>query len=109
MSKIWSKDETLWSFALYLGLEAVGAGALFSFHGSAGAIVLIYYRAGRGLCLYWPHKALCRIYSPQRLLPVRDAGAVTLIITAENRQYYYHALFHCVFCRIIYAVAITNS
>jgi serine transporter len=40
MSKIWSKDETLWSFALYG--TAVGAGTLFLpiQLGSAGAIVL---------------------------------------------------------------------
>ena len=40
MSKIWSKEETLWSFALYG--TAVGAGTLFLpiQLGSAGAIVL---------------------------------------------------------------------
>lgn len=40
MSNIWSKEETLWSFALYG--TAVGAGTLFLpiQLGSAGAVVL---------------------------------------------------------------------
>ncbi|MGE6458022.1 hypothetical protein ACQKEG_16645, partial [Klebsiella quasipneumoniae] len=58
MSKIWSKEETLWSFALYG--TAVGAGTLFLpiQLGSAGAIVLFITALVAWPLTYWPHKAL---------------------------------------------------
>lgn len=60
MSKIWSKEETLWSFALYG--TAVGAGTLFLpiQLGSAGAIVLLVTALVAYPLTYWPHKALAQ-------------------------------------------------
>jgi len=53
MSKIWSKEETLWSFALYG--TAVGAGTLFLpiQLGSAGAIVLFITALVAWPLTYW--------------------------------------------------------
>ncbi|MGL4086067.1 amino acid permease, partial [Escherichia coli] len=60
MSNIWSKEETLWSFALYG--TAVGAGTLFLpiQLGSAGAVVLFITALVAWPLTYWPHKALCQ-------------------------------------------------
>ncbi|EAA1782522.1 transporter [Salmonella enterica] len=111
MSKIWSKDETLWSFALYG--TAVGAGTLFLpiQLGSAGAIVLFITVLVAWPLTYWPHKALCQfILSSKTSAGEGITGAVThyygkkigSIITAL----YFIAFFVVV---LIYAVAITNS
>ncbi|EBS8365016.1 transporter [Salmonella enterica subsp. diarizonae serovar 50:z:-] len=111
MSKIWSKDETLWSFALYG--TAVGAGTLFLpiQLGSAGAIVLFITALVAWPLTYWPHKALCQfILSSKTSAGEGITGAVThyygkkigSIITA----FYFIAFFVVV---LIYAVAITNS
>ncbi|EAO5055422.1 transporter [Salmonella enterica] len=111
MSKIWSKDETLWSFALYG--TAVGAGTLFLpiQLGSAGAIVLFITALVAWPLTYWPHKALCQfILSSKTSAGEGITGAVThyygkkigSIITAL----YFIAFFVVV---LIYAVAITNS
>ncbi|EAM7069776.1 transporter [Salmonella enterica] len=111
MSKIWSKDETLWSFALYG--TAVGAGTLFLpiQLGAAGAIVLFITALVAWPLTYWPHKALCQfILSSKTSAGEGITGAVThyygkkigSIITAL----YFIAFFVVV---LIYAVAITNS
>ncbi|EAA9524010.1 transporter [Salmonella enterica] len=111
MSKIWSKDETLWSFALYG--TAVGAGTLFLpiQLGSAGTIVLFITALVAWPLTYWPHKALCQfILSSKTSAGEGITGAVThyygkkigSIITAL----YFIAFFVVV---LIYAVAITNS
>ncbi|ECO4485482.1 transporter [Salmonella enterica] len=111
MSKIWSKDETLWSFALYG--TAVGAGTLFLpiQLESAGAIVLFITALVAWPLTYWPHKALCQfILSSKTSAGEGITGAVThyygkkigSIITAL----YFIAFFVVV---LIYAVAITNS
>ncbi|EJS4960132.1 transporter [Salmonella enterica] len=111
MSKIWSKDETLWSFALYG--TAVGAGTLFLpiQLGSAGATVLFITALVAWPLTYWPHKALCQfILSSKTSAGEGITGAVThyygkkigSIITAL----YFIAFFVVV---LIYAVAITNS
>ncbi|HDC2658223.1 TPA: transporter [Salmonella enterica] len=111
MSKIWSKDETLWSFALYG--TAVGTGTLFLpiQLGSAGAIVLFITALVAWPLTYWPHKALCQfILSSKTSAGEGITGAVThyygkkigSIITAL----YFIAFFVVV---LIYAVAITNS
>ncbi len=111
MSKIWSKDETLWSFALYG--TAVGAGTLFLpiQLGSAGAIVLFITALVAWPLTYWPHKALCQfILSSKTSAGEGITGAVTHyygkkignIITTL----YFIAFFVVV---LIYAVAITNS
>lgn len=111
MSKIWSKDETLWSFALYG--TAVGAGTLFLpiQLGSAGAVVLFITALVAWPLTYWPHKALCQfILSSHTSAGEGITGAVThyygkkignLITTL-----YFIAFFVVV---LIYAVAITNS
>lgn len=78
MSKIWSKDETLWSFALYR--TAVGAGTLFLpiQLGSAGAIVLFITALVARPLTYWPHKALCQfILSSKTSAGEGITGAVT--------------------------------
>ncbi|EII4135953.1 transporter [Salmonella enterica] len=111
MSKIWSKDETLWSFALYG--TAVGAGTLFLpiQLGSAGTIVLFITALVAWPLTYWPHKALCQfILSSKTSAGEGITGAVTHyygkkignIITTL----YFIAFFVVV---LIYAVAITNS
>ncbi|ELW1648111.1 MULTISPECIES: amino acid permease [Enterobacter] len=111
MSKIWSKEETLWSFALYG--TAVGAGTLFLpiQLGSAGAIVLLITALVAYPLTYWPHKALAQfILSSKTNGNEGITGAVThyygkkignLITTL-----YFVAFFVVV---LIYAVAITNS
>jgi serine transporter len=111
MSKIWSKEETLWSFALYG--TAVGAGTLFLpiQLGSAGAIVLFLTALVAWPLTYWPHKALC-----QFILSAKVASGEG-ITGAVNHYYgkkvgnlitglYFLAFFVVI---LIYAVAITNS
>jgi Amino acid permeases len=111
MSKIWSKEETLWSFALYG--TAVGAGTLFLpiQLGSAGAVVLFITALVAWPLTYWPHRALCQfILSSNTSAGVGITGAVThyygkkigSLITAL----YFLAFFVVI---LIYAVAITNS
>lgn len=111
MSKIWSKEETLWSFALYG--TAVGAGTLFLpiQLGSAGAVVLFITALVAWPLTYWPHRALCQfILSSNTSAGVGITGAVTHyygkkignLITAL----YFLAFFVVI---LIYAVAITNS
>ncbi|MEX3018422.1 amino acid permease [Kluyvera sp. STS39-E] len=111
MSKIWSKEETLWSFALYG--TAVGAGTLFLpiQLGAAGAVVLFITALVAWPLTYWPHRALCQfILSANTPASVGITGAVThyygkkignLITTL-----YFIAFFVVI---LIYAVAITNS
>ncbi len=110
MSKIWSKEETLWSFALYG--TAVGAGTLFLpiQLGSAGAIVLFITAL----------VAAAHLLAPQSAEPVYSLGqyrAGNRITGAVNHYYgkkignlitglYFLAFFVVV---LIYAVAITNS
>ncbi|NEN68535.1 transporter, partial [Escherichia coli] len=69
MSKIWSKEETLWSFALYG--TAVGAGTLFLpiQLGSAGAIVLFITALVAWPLTYWPHKALSQFILSANIAP----------------------------------------
>ncbi|HCM9113375.1 TPA: transporter [Enterobacter hormaechei subsp. steigerwaltii] len=111
MSKIWSKEETLWSFALYG--TAVGAGTLFLpiQLGSAGAIVLLITALVAYPLTYWPHKALA-----QFILSWKTKGNEG--ITGAVSHYYgkkignlittlYFVAFFVVV--LIYAVAITNS
>ncbi|EAT2802957.1 transporter [Salmonella enterica] len=111
MSKIWSKDETLWSFALYG--TAVGAGTLFLpiQLGSAGAIVLFITALVAWPLTYWPHKALCQfILSSKTSAGEGITGAVTHYygkkIGSIITTLYFIAFFVVV---LIYAVAITNS
>lgn len=111
MSKIWSKEETLWSFALYG--TAVGAGTLFLpiQLGSAGAIVLLITALVAYPLTYWPHKALCQfILSAKTKASEGITGAVTHYYgkTIGNliTTLYFVAFFVVV---LIYAVAITNS
>ena len=78
MSKFWSKEETLWSFALYG--TAVGAGTLFLpiQLGSAGAVVLFITALVAWPLTYWPHKALCQfILSSKTSAGEGITGAVT--------------------------------
>lgn len=78
MSNIWSKEETLWSFALYG--TAVGAGTLFLpiQLGSAGAVVLFITALVARPLTYWPHKALCQfILSSKTSAGEGITGAVT--------------------------------
>ena len=111
MSKIWSKEETLWSFALYG--TAVGAGTLFLpiQLGSAGAIVLFITALVAWPLTYWPHKALCQfILSSKTSAGEGITGAVTHYygkkIGSLITSLYFIAFFVVV---LIYAVAITNS
>ncbi len=112
MIKCWSKEETLWSFALYG--TAVGAGTLFLpiQLGSAGVIVLFLTAILAWPLTYWPHKALCQFILASKSDPHQDG------ITAAVRQYFgqkvgnlisglYFIAFFVVI--LIYAVAITNS
>ncbi|ARU93713.1 SLC5/6 family protein [Tatumella citrea] len=112
MIKCWSKEETLWSFALYG--TAVGAGTLFLpiQLGSAGAIVLFLTAILAWPLTYWPHKALCQFILASKSDPHQDG------ITAAVRQFFgqkvgnlisglYFIAFFVVI--LIYAVAITNS
>jgi len=111
MSKIWSKEETLWSFALYG--TAVGAGTLFLpiQLGSAGAIVLFITALVAYPFTYWPHKALCQfILSSKTKGSEGITGAVTHYYGRKVGNLitglYFLAFFVVV---LIYAVAITNS
>lgn len=112
MMKYWSKEETLWSFALYG--TAVGAGTLFLpiQLGSAGAVVLFLTAILAWPLTYWPHKALCQFILASQCDPHQDG------ITAAVRQFFgqkvgnfisglYFIAFFVVI--LIYAVAITNS
>lgn len=111
MSKIWSKEETLWSFALYG--TAVGAGTLFLpiQLGAAGSVVLLITLLVAWPLTYWPHRALC-----QFILSSGASGEEG--ITGAVKRYYgrkignlittlYFVAFFVVV--LIYAVAITNS
>ncbi|WES67407.1 amino acid permease [Superficieibacter sp. HKU1] len=111
MSKFWSKEETLWSFALYG--TAVGAGTLFLpiQLGSAGAVVLFITAMVAYPLTYWPHKALCQfILSAPTPAGEGITGAVTHYygkkIGNAITALYFVAFFVVV---LIYAVAITNS
>lgn len=111
MSKFWSKEETLWSFALYG--TAVGAGTLFLpiQLGSAGAVVLFITALVARPLTYWPHKALCQfILSSKTSAGEGITGAVTHYygkkIGSLITTLYFIAFFVVV---LIYAVAITNS
>ena len=111
MSKIWSKEETLWSFALYG--TAVGAGTLFLpiQLGSAGALVLFITALVAYPLTYWPHRALA-----QFILSSNTKGNEG--ITSAVSHYYgkkignlITTLYFIAFFVVvqIYAVAITNS
>ena len=111
MSKIWSKDETLWSFALYG--TAVGAGTLFLpiQLGSAGAIVLFITALVAYPLTYWPHKALAQFILSSK--PKGNEGITGAVSHYYGRKIgnlittlYFIAFFVVV---QIYAVAITNS
>ncbi|MFW0766871.1 amino acid permease [Trabulsiella odontotermitis] len=111
MSKIWSKEETLWSFALYG--TAVGAGTLFLpiQLGSAGSLVLLITALVAWPLTYWPHRALCQfILSSNTPVNVGITGAVSHYygkkIGSLITTLYFIAFFVVV---LIYAVAITNS
>lgn len=86
MSKIWSKEETLWSFALYG--TAVGAGTLFLpiQLGSAGAIVLFLTALVARPLTYWPHKALCQFILSAKVAAGEGSPARSIITTAKSRQ-----------------------
>lgn len=111
MSKIWSKEETLWSFALYG--TAVGAGTLFLpiQLGSAGTIVLLITALVAWPLTYWPHKALAQfILSSKTTGNEGITGAVSYYYGKKMGSLittlYFIAFFVVV---LIYAVAITNS
>lgn len=111
MSKIWSKDETLWSFALYG--TAVGAGTLFLpiQLGSAGAMVLLITALVAWPLTYWPHRALCQFILASNLpASVGITGAVSHYYGKKIgnliTSLYFIAFFVVI---LIYAVAITNS
>ncbi|WP_133631322.1 amino acid permease [Enterobacter sp. OV724] len=111
MSKIWSKEETLWSFALYG--TAVGAGTLFLpiQLGSAGAIVLLVTALVAYPLTYWPHKALAQFILSSN---AKGSEGITSAVTHYYGKkignlittLYFVAFFVVV---LIYAVAITNS
>lgn len=111
MSKIWSKEETLWSFALYG--TAVGAGTLFLpiQLGSAGAIVLLITALVAYPLTYWPHKALAQFILSSN---AKGSEGITSAVTHYYGKkignlittLYFVAFFVVV---LIYAVAITNS
>lgn len=112
MARFWSKEATLWGFALYG--TAVGAGTLFLpiQLGSAGALVLFITALVAWPLTYWPHKALSQfiLAAPER----RGGDGITNAV-----KYYYGKrignlitfLYFIAFFVIIliYAVAITNS
>jgi serine transporter len=112
MAKYWSKQDTLWSFALYG--TAVGAGTLFLpiQLGSSGTIVLLLTALVAWPMTYWPHKALSQFIISA---PIDGRGDG---ITAAVKSYYgkkvgniLTILYFIAFLVIIliYAVAITNS
>lgn len=112
MARFWSKQTTLWGFALYG--TAVGAGTLFLpiQLGSAGSLVLFVTALVAWPLTYWPHKALSQFILAA---PIREAGDG---ITNAVKHYYgkrvgnlitflYFIAFFVII--LIYAVAITNS
>lgn len=112
MAKYWSKQDTLWSFALYG--TAVGAGTLFLpiQLGSSGTIVLLLTAIVAWPMTYWPHKALSQFILAAPIDSRSDG------ITAAMKCYYgkkaaniLTILYFIAFLVIIliYAVAITNS
>ena len=111
MSKIWSKDETLWSFALYG--TAVGAGTLFLpiQLGSAGAIVLFITALVAYPLTYWPHRALAQfILSSNTKGNEGITGAVSHYYGKKIGNLITTLYFIAFFVVVqIYAVAITNS
>ncbi|HHA1370749.1 MULTISPECIES: amino acid permease [Enterobacter] len=111
MSKIWSKDETLWSFALYG--TAVGAGTLFLpiQLGSAGAIVLFITALVAYPLTYWPHRALTQfILSSNTKGNEGITGAVSHYYGKKIGNLITTLYFIAFFVVVqIYAVAITNS
>ncbi|WP_437748656.1 amino acid permease [Enterobacter mori] len=111
MSKIWSKDETLWSFALYG--TAVGAGTLFLpiQLGSAGAIVLLITALVAYPLTYWPHRALAQfILSSKTNGNEGITGAVSHYYGRKIGNLITTLYFIAFFVVVqIYAVAITNS
>lgn len=111
MSKIWSKDETLWSFALYG--TAVGAGTLFLpiQLGSAGAIVLFITALVAYPLTYWPHRALAQfILSSKTKGNEGITGAVSHYYGKKIGNLITTLYFIAFFVVVqIYAVAITNS
>ncbi|MGM8756782.1 amino acid permease [Enterobacter chuandaensis] len=111
MSKIWSKDETLWSFALYG--TAVGAGTLFLpiQLGSAGAIVLFITALVAYPLTYWPHRALTQfILSSKTKGNEGITGAVSHYYGKKIGNLITTLYFIAFFVVVqIYAVAITNS
>lgn len=111
MSKIWSKDETLWSFALYG--TAVGAGTLFLpiQLGSSGAIVLFITALVAYPLTYWPHRALAQfILSSNTKGNEGITGAVSHYYGKKIGNLITTLYFIAFFVVVqIYAVAITNS
>ncbi|ENU4229477.1 amino acid permease [Enterobacter kobei] len=111
MSKIWSKDETLWSFALYG--TAVGAGTLFLpiQLGSAGAIVLFITALVAYPLTYWPHRVLAQfILSSKTKGNEGITGAVSHYYGKKIGNLITTLYFIAFFVVVqIYAVAITNS
>ena len=111
MSKIWSKEETLWSFALYG--TAVGAGTLFLpiQLGSAGAVVLFITALVAYPFTYWPHKALCQFSLSAKTKGSEGiTGAVTHYYGKKIGNLITTLYFVAFFVVVqIYAVAITNS
>ena len=111
MSKIWSKDEPLWSFALYG--TAVGAGTLFLpiQLGSAGAIVLFITALVAYPLTYWPHRALTQfILSSNTKGNEGITGAVSHYYGKKIGNLITTLYFIAFFVVVqIYAVAITNS
>lgn len=111
MSKIWSKDETLWSFALYG--TAVGAGTLFLpiQLGSAGAIVLFITALVAYPLTYWLHRALAQfILSSKTKGNEGITGAVSHYYGKKIGNLITTLYFIAFFVVVqIYAVAITNS
>ncbi|WP_241623735.1 amino acid permease [Rosenbergiella epipactidis] len=112
MARFWSKEATLWGFALYG--TAVGAGTLFLpiQLGSAGTLVLFLTALVAWPLTYWPHKALSQFILAA---PAREPGDG---ITNAVKYYYgkrvgnvitflYFIAFFVII--LIYAVAITNS
>lgn len=112
MAKFWSKQDTLWSFALYG--TAVGAGTLFLpiQLGAAGSTVLFLTALVAWPITYWPHKALSQFILAAPITGQGDG------ITAAVKSYYgkkignfltilYFVAFLVII--LIYAVAITNS
>src|SRR5690606_8591177 len=111
MSKIWSKDAALRSFARYG--TAVGAGALFLplQLGSAGAIVPLISALVASPLTYWPHKARAQfILSSKTKGNEGITGAVSHYYGRKIGNLITTLYFIAFFVVVqIYAVAITNS